>query len=373
MRGNGEGSVWRYADGRRNPWAAVLVVGWRADGRAIKRTRFAASEREAKVMLAEMVARHRAGLPLPEPSLTVGAWLRRWIEHIRPSVRPATYGAYAGTVERYLVPDLGTVPLLTLSPSRVEAMLARHGRLSANTRAGMRGVLRRSLADALKDGVIVRNAAALARPPKQDRVQRTAPTTAEVRALLAALEGHRLRDLVLVMAATGLRVGEATGLTWDDVAPPVLTVRHQLARLHGEPVLAEPKSARSCRTILLPPSAVAGLSRQQDRQARERFGARSIGRGWDSGLVFTTATGRPLSESTLQYVVAEACRRAGIRHLSPHDLRRFASTVVAATGDMKAAQEMLGHASIAMTADVYVSTTEATRRRAADALEEALG
>ena len=126
----------------------------------------------------------------------------------------------AGTVERYLVPDLGTVPLLTLSPSRVEAMLARHGRLSANTRAGMRGVLRRSLADALKDGVIVRNAAALARPPKQDRVQRTAPTTAEVRALLAALEGHRLRDLVLVMAATGLRVGEATGLTWDGRSSP---------------------------------------------------------------------------------------------------------------------------------------------------------
>ena len=71
MRGNGEGSVWRYADGRRNPWAAVLVVGWRADGRAIKRTRFAASEREAKVMLAEMVARHRAGLPLPEPTAPV--------------------------------------------------------------------------------------------------------------------------------------------------------------------------------------------------------------------------------------------------------------------------------------------------------------
>ena len=137
-------------------------------------------------------------------------------------------------------------------------------------------------------------------------------------------------------------------------------------------MLVLPKSARSCRAIPLAPVAVAALDRQRAAQARERFAARRIGQGWDTGLVFTTEDGRPLSESTLQWVMARACERAGIRHVSPHDLRRFAATVVAATGDMKAAQEVLGHTAASLTADVYASTTDASRARAVGAIEKSL-
>jgi integrase len=360
-----------------------------------------------------MRARHVTGRPLPDDRLTVGKWLVGWLAHVRGTVRPNTADAYEQTIRNYLLPELGTVPLRTLQPSRVETLtadlLARG--YSANTAARARDVLRRAIADAVKDGHVDRNAAALARPPRVPRDQIAAPTTADVRALLAALDGHRLRDMVLVMAATGLRVSEAMGLRWEDIddgqdadrddqsvsrngnrpAPAVgqhrgrgtarlgdirgvgaLTVRYQLARIDGEPVLAEPKSARSRRTILLPPVAAAALRGQRARQAQERIAA---GPRWAdaTGLVFTTADGRPLSESTLQWVMARACRAAGIRHIRPHDLRRWTATAIVATGDVKAAATVLGHVSAALTTDTYASSTDEGLRRAADAVEEALG
>ena len=70
--------------------------------------------------------------------------------------------------------------------------------------------------------------------------------------------------------------------------------------------------------------------------------------------------------------MARACERAGIRHIAPHDLRRFAATIIAATGDAKAAQTVLGHTAASMTLDVYASATDEGRRRAADAMQEAL-
>jgi integrase len=71
--------------------------------------------------------------------------------------------------------------------------------------------------------------------------------------------------------------------------------------------------------------------------------------------------------------MARACREAGIRHLSPHSLRRWTATAIVATGDVKAAATVLGHVSAALTTDTYASSTDEGLRRAADAVEEALG
>lgn len=374
-RANGDGTVWKSQDERRvRPWAAVLVVGWTPEGRPIRRTRFASSEKAAKAMLAEMRRAHAGGRPLPDDRLTVGKWLVRWLDHAAPSFRPGTVRAYDQVIRSYLLPDLGTLPLRTLAPSRVETTLHRMAArgLSPMTCAHARDVLKRSLADAVRDGHVERNVAALARPPRQERGQIAAPSTATVRALLAALEGHRLRDMIVVMAATGIRVGEAMGLRWKDTTADTLTVRYQLARIDGEPVLAEPKSQRARRTILLPPVAAAALRSQKARQAEDKLAA---GDRWQdaTGLVFLTAQGRPLSESTVQWVLSQTCKAAGLPHVSPHGLRRYAATIAASTGDMKAAQGLLGHTAAALTGDFYATATDASRRRAADAAQEALG
>lgn len=64
---------------------------------------------------------------------------------------------------------------------------------------------------------------------------------------------------------------------------------------------------------------------------------------------------------------------ATITHNPEHDLRRWTATAIVATGDVKAAQTVLGHVSAALTTDTYASPTDEGLRRAAGALEEALG
>jgi integrase len=348
-------------------------VGWTPEGRPIRRARYASSEREAKALLAEMVAATATARPLPDDRLTVGKWLVTWLRRLgdRDDIRPNTIAAYDRSV-RLLLPELGNVPLRRLRSLQVTTALnTLRGRYTAHTVAGARSVLSTAIRDAMREGHVATNEAALARSPKVPRRGLPAPDTATVRSILAALEGHRLRALYVLLAGTGLRLGEATGLRWDeDVRADSLTVHLQLQRIAGENVLTDPKTDTAGRIVFLPPTVAEALRAHKAAQAKERIAA---GKKWRrTGLVFTNREGEPVAASTAEWILAEACKRAGVRHCSPHDLRRFAATTIADAIGRDAAQRVMGHTD-ARTTDLYLTRTDDVLSRAAGALEEAIG
>lgn len=372
VRGNGEGTVFPVP-GRRKPWAASIVVAWTPEGRPIRRARYASSEREAKTLLVEMIAANTTSRPLPDDRLTVGKWLNLWLrrQRDRDDLRPNTVDAYDRSV-RLLLPEIGGIPLRRLRSSQVATALADLRRsYTAHTVAGARSVLSTAIKDAMRDGHVLTNEAALARAPRVSRRGLPAPDTATVRAILAALDGHRLRALYVLLAGTGLRIGEATGLRWaEDIAGDSLTVNLQMQRIGGEHVLTDPKTDAAGRIVFLPPRVIEALRVHKVRQAEERI---AVGKRWrKTGLVFTTAQGQPVAETTAHWVLAEACRRAGLRSVSPHALRRFYATTVTDAAGRDVAQRLLGHTTETMT-DRYVSVTDSARLRASAALEEAIG
>jgi integrase len=317
-----------------------------------------------------------AGDPIPDDKLTTGAYLTAWLNRQQPPrVRATTVRAYRFDIERLLLPQIGMVPLRQLRARHVEAMMAAYPHLSPHTVAGARLVLRRALADAERDRLIDHNPAALVHSHVGQVPHIAAPSVATVRAVLDVLASHRLSALFVLDALTGLRLGEVSGLRWGDLDGEVLHVRVQLqiTRDPEEPfVLTVPKSERSRRDIWLAPSAVEALRVHRLRQAEERLAA---GPGWKnvSDLIFTTAEGGPLHPNSVRWVLAQGIAEAGVPSFPVHSLRRFAATVVAATGDMKAAQALLGHTSATLSADVYASVTDASMQRAADAMEAAMG
>lgn len=383
QRGNGAGSVYRIP-GRPKPWAASVTVGWTLEGRPIRRARYASSEREAKAMLLEMVSARDHARPLPDDRMTVGKWLTLWIRDMdERDLRPSTKRAYTLAV-RQLLPELGMIPLRKLRSPDVERALRS---VPEGSRSGVRAVLSSAIKDAMRSGHVQTNEAALARV-KAPRRGLPAPSRDDVRRVLAELETHRLHALYVLMAGTGLRVGEATGLRWEDIdlatvsadrdrqssdvtdRPGHLTVRYQLQRIDGEHVLTDPKTDSSGRVAYLPEAVAVALRAHKARQAAERLRA---GRKWRvADLVFTNPEGEPVAESTAQWVLAQACKRAGVRHVSPHDLRRFALTNVEERLGREAAQRLGGHTSPTMT-ERYISTTERMLRDAAEALGEAMG
>jgi integrase len=178
----------------------------------------------------------------------------------------------------------------------------------------------------------------------------------------------------MLIAATGLRKGEALALRWDkvDLDAGVLRVAATIMRINGRLVISEPKTDRSRREVPLAPAVVAMLRRHRTTQKEDRMRA---GNQWtDSGLVFTTELGGPVDPRNLLRVIEAAATAAGVGAVGVHTLRHSAAVGWLASGvHIKAVADLLGHSSAAVTGAVYGHTSDDTARAAVDGRAGKLG
>ena len=176
-----------------------------------------------------------------------------------------------------------------------------------------------------------------------------------------------------LLANTGLRRGEALALRWADVdfEKEVLRVRGTLARVDGQLVVTAPKTAKSKRTIRLSPAAARILRALKASQTAERLKA---GSQWvQTGYVFTTETGRPCDPRHALRALKVASDRAGLPGIGLHTLRHSAASVMISNGvPLKVVSEILGHASISVTGDIYGHVAPEVSASALDGLGAAL-
>jgi integrase len=348
-RGNYEGSVYRRSDGR---WVAAVSLG---DGKRVHR--YAKTRADAAAKLAAVLKTAQDQLPIPPERGTVGQFLEDWLANTaKRSVRPSTFVSYEGLVRVHLVPELGKVSLIKLSPQHVERMINRKltAGLSPRRVEYMRAVLRRALNDALRWGLVARNVATLVTPPRAQRYEIRPLDPDQARAFLEAIQGDRLQALYSVALAVGLRQGEALGLRWEDVdlEQGTIHVRRALQRVDGTLQLVEPKTARSRRVVVLPGTVAAGLQQHRARQVAERLAA---GSEWvDAGLVFCSPTGRPLDASNVTHAFQRHLARAGLPRQRFHDLRHACASLLLAQGvNPRVVMEVLGHSQITLTLNTY--------------------
>jgi integrase len=234
-------------------------------------------------------------------------------------------------------------------------------------------ILRSILDDARPDGLIADNPAGRVPRPRLGRKETRYLDAAEVTAVLAAAEGVRYHPVLVLIAATGLRRGEALALREHiDFTNGSLRVAATLSRVGRRLILTEPKTARSRRTVPLSPAVVSILRTHKAAQAAERLHAGSL---WtDTGLVFTTETGGPIEPGKVLHAIINAATKAGIADVGVHTLRHSAAVAWLEAGvHIRAVADLLGHSSIAMTDDIYGHTSDATTRAAIDGLSGALG
>jgi integrase len=221
--------------------------------------------------------------------------------------------------------------------------------------------------------MLVRNPAALVASPHVPSPEVEVPTPEEARRLLAALRGHRLEALVSVALALGLRQGEALGLRWQDVDldRKTLTVNVTLQRIRGAFVLAEPKTARSRRTLVLPSVTAAALRAHRTRQLEERM---ICGAAWQGeGLVFTSPVGLPLQGTNVTREFQRVLARAGLTRRRFHDLRHACASLLLAQGvHPRVVMGLLGHSHIGLTMNLYSHVIPELGEEAAARMEDVL-
>lgn len=359
-RGQGEGSLYQRKDGR---WAATLDLGWR-DGKRIRRSLYAPTRREVVEKLKAARRAIDAGLTPTSDRMTVAAYLTDWLDATRATVRPSTWTRYRGMVRTHHAPRIGRIPLSKLTPGDVERMLRgmADAGLSARTCHHARAILRTGLARAVAHGLILRNPAALAAPPRVEHREVESWDAAQVRTFLESVRGHRLEALFTIAVVTGLRQGELLGLRWSDIdlATGTLTVRHALQRVDGRLQLVETKTPRSRRTIPLPELALRALRTAQDGSM--------VGTH-----LFTTPSGGPLYGTAVYRDFLDATDAAGLPRIRFHSLRHTAASLLLAQGTHpRVVMEMLGHSTIALTMNTYSHVIPALEREAADTMNAIL-
>ena len=388
-RSAGEGSVYRTTDGR---WRGA-VTWTEPDGRRQRRYVTGATALEARTKVDEVRRRLRIGTLEPAGAGTLADFLVPWIERHRARVRPSTWRTAEMHVRCYLVPSLGRIPLAKLTAADVERALSsylRDGRplttstrgrqrpapVSPQTARHVRSTLRRALADALRADLVARNAAAAAAPPYAPHRPVDYLAAVDVRRLLDVTRDNEHGPLYALAATTGLRLGELLGLAWSDVdiAAGTLTVRHSLAiDAAGGWSIAQPKSAKSRRTIPLPGVAREALDRQLARQTAAKVTAGELWQDRD-GRVFTDAIGRSLRPGVVSSAFRKARAAAALPPIRFHDLRHSAATMMLAEGvPLAVISDWLGHAGIAITAAHYAAVVPELRHEAAAAMDRAVG
>ncbi|MGC1207671.1 MAG: site-specific integrase, partial [Ornithinimicrobium sp.] len=209
--------------------------------------------------------------------------------------------------------------------------------------------------------------------PKVTSKEASYLTVEQVRVLLAAAAGSRYQPVFRLLVNTGLRRGEALALRWTDVdlVNHLLRVRGTLARLDGDLVVTDTKTAKSNRVIHMTPTTESILRTAKASQSADRLRAGSI---WtQTGYVFTTETGQPCDPRNALRALKSAASKAEMPGIGLHTLRHSAASVILSGGvPLKVVSEILGHASIAITGDIYGHVSPDVSRDALDGLSVAL-
>jgi integrase len=280
--------------------------------------------------------------------ITLGVWADKWLA-TQGHLKPSTLARYGGIVAKHVKPRWGTVPLGKVSHAEVAEWISAV-RLSPASVRYVHRVMFLILELAVRDGRISRNPAAGVRLPKTAKAEKRFLSRDEVFTLAAAAAeyplpeiGQQYRVLVLVLAFCGLRWGEAAGLKVGrlDLLRRRVAVAETLSEVGGRLVWGAPKNHQA-RSVPIPGFLVDQLAEVTAGKAADE-------------LVFTTWRGRPLRNLNFRRdVFDKAASDAGLAGLTPHELRHTAASLAVSAGaNVKAVQRMLGHASAAMTLDVY--------------------
>jgi integrase len=226
--------------------------------------------------------------------------------------------------------------------------------------------IRKALNDAVRWGLLVRNPALYAAPPKPRRRELRTWTAEELRQFLDGVKDDRLYAVWRLAALTGMRRGEVLGLRWADLDLDRgwLSVRHTLVVVDNHPQVSQPKTTRGFRRLALDPDTIGVLRAHHRLQAAERLAA---GPTWSNqDLVFTRQDGRALHPEYVRRRFDGHISRAGLPRIRFHDLRHTHATLALQAGvHPKVVSERLGHTTVAMTLDIYSHAIPALQEDAA--------
>jgi integrase len=333
---------------------------------------------EAKRKQREMLHRLDQNQRPLDDTVTFGDWLNNWRDQQLPllGLKPNTEDLYRNLARKHLESSsLATMRLSSVAPLHLGGFfrdLGGHGgqSLLRNTYT----VLAHLFESAVRNGLLRQSPLQHIKRPKQAKQEVRFLSDSEMSTLMDELAKSRYLPVAQLILQTGLRRGEALGLSWEDV-DLMNQQLHVRFTLDAKGRRGSPKTSRSIRTLDLNDRAITllrGLKKAQN-ESRLRLGSLYVGCDWNP--VFPTEDGKACQPRVFLRAIQNAAGRIGMNgfehpdRIGVHTLRHYVATRLLTNGiEMLVVSRILGHESIKTTVDIYGHLQDNQRRRALSSL-----
>lgn len=374
-RGRGEGSIYKRPDGT---WAGQISLGVNGNGKRKRRDVYGKTKADVATKLDELRSQSRTGGLPDATSLTVEQLLDRWLAVVQTKNAMRTFEERESHVRVHLKPRIGGTRLNKLHALHIEGLYAEMMRDEIGPSAIRSAATTLSIAlnYAVKMRLIGSNPAVAVAKPRVQAREMLCLDEVQARRLLAACGDSTASVLVVLALSSGCRQGELLALDWRDIdlAAGTVTIRKSLAWGKDGPVIKEPKTKASLRTVNLPPATVAKLALHRATQLK-------VGR--ISAPVFCTRTSGNVERKNVLRALRSIIKRANLgvdpaeqipAKLRFHDLRHSMASLLLSRGrSLKAVSQRLGHANPAMTLRVYAHCMPTDDVKLAEELTQIFG
>lgn len=309
-------------------------------------------------------------------AMTYAQWLKQWLARKEDYVKEATVAAYAESVENHILPSLGGLALTEITEKQLQAAAMDWltagrcdgaGGLSERTVRGMVMLVKLSLRAAAKEGCIPARQYDICIPPQEKQSRLRVFSKTEQALLMQHIYLHLTpKNLgILFCLHTGLRIGELCALQWGDVdmEKRTVSVNKTVQRIYRRDtegagktklVITPPKTRNSVRTVPLSTLLYPVMKRMQAE---------------DGESYLLTGSRKPTEPRTYRDYYDRLLRKLGIGHINFHGLRHtFATRLIEGGADYKTVSELLGHASVNITLNLYVHPQMEQKRQAVELL-----
>lgn len=380
-RGQNEGSIRQRKDGI---WEARYTIGRDSQGKQLRKSIYGKSRSEVAKKLTKALNDLNSGVYVEPSKITVASWLDTWLEEYKkPTVKPKTYESYEVLVRKHIKPSIGSILLKDLRAEQVQKLYNEKAKEYSPRQAEViHVVLHSALEQAIKNDLIIKNVTNATTRPKKAKKEPRVLTPEEQESLIKAMKGDRLEAAFILALFTGLRRGEILGLKWKDInfKDKTLRVMRTLCRVKDYDTsdvaksktkleFNTPKTDKSKRIVPLLDGVIAALKAHKKKQAAEKL---RLGEGYrDQDLVFCNEFGDPLDPRRLKESLDAIVEKAGLKKVNIHALRHTFATRGLENGiELKVMQELLGHSTITMTADIYSHVLPEKKREAINKLQK---
>ena len=349
-------------------------------GKQIQRSISGKTQKEVAQKLKAALAALDSGTYIAPCKMTVEEWMEIWSKQYLGGVKESTVAAYNATIRTHIKPGIGAIRLDALDTHLVQSFYnglreptKDREAVSPKTVKNVHGVLHKALQQAVANGYIRFNPTNSCILPRIEKKELQPLDEAETKLFLDAVKGHPLELLYTITLFTGLREGEALGLTWDrvDFMRGTILISKQLQKEKkkgGEFRLVSLKNDKPRR--ITPAPWVMQLFR--DRKIQQYQHKEKAGAAWSNpmNLVFTNELGGNLIPQTVVRHFKEIVSSIGRPEARFHDLRHsYAVASLRSGDDIKTVQGNLGHATAAFTLDVYGHVTNQMQEASAVRME----